>query len=136
MITGCLFWPITFFRPPLFIWIPRLLIFRLSVGLPPLLLRPPTTPLPIIWDWKVKLQAFMLKLLKKRLLYMCFPVSFVKYFRGHFLQNTSKRLLLQNILLFFTSTTAAKCDHWPCFFPFYFKYFQSKHLSFLKVLNN
>ena len=30
---------------------------------------------------------------------MCFPVSFAKYFRASFLQNTSEWLLLQNILL-------------------------------------
>ena len=48
---------------------------------------------------------------KKRLLYTCFPVSLAKYFRVPFLQNTSERLLLQNILLFFTSTSATKCDH-------------------------
>ena len=39
MITGCHFWLITFFRPPPpFIWTPRLLIFRLSLG-PYVLLR-------------------------------------------------------------------------------------------------
>ena len=48
---------------------------------------------------------------KKKLLYTCFPLSFAKYFRAPFLQNTSKRQLLQNIFLFFTSTLATKCDH-------------------------
>ena len=33
-------------------------------------------------------------LLKKRLWHRCFPVNFAKFLRTHFLQNTSKRLLL------------------------------------------
>ena len=71
---------------------------------------------------------------KKRLLYTCFPVSFAKYFRAPFLQSTSGWLLLQNILLFFTLTSATKYYQWSCF-PFLLQVFSEQHLSFLKVLN-
>ena len=93
-----------------------------------------------VWgSFSIKLQPYILIFFffkKKGLLHMCFPVSFAKYFRGPFLQNKSRGLLLQNIFLVFTSTSDTQCYHWSCFFPFYFKYFQSKHFSFLKVLNN
>ena len=50
MITGCHFWRITILRPLLFIWTPRLLRFRLSVGSPPPFIK---TSRPIIWNWRV-----------------------------------------------------------------------------------
>ena len=37
-------------------------------------------------------------LLKKRLWHRCFPVNFAKFLRAPFLQNTSRRLLLQILL--------------------------------------
>ena len=65
--------------------------------------------------------------LKKRFLLTCFPVSFAKYFRALFLQNTSGWLLLQNILVFHVNFSHKMLA--LLFFPFYFKYFQSKHFS-------
>ena len=62
---------------------------------------------------------------KKRFLCRCFPVSFTKRFRGPFLQNTNGWLLLQNILLFFRSTSARKCYHWSCFFLFTLNIFRA-----------
>ena len=61
----------------------------------------------------------------KRFLCTCFPASFAKYFRAPFLKNTSGWLVLQNILLFVTSTSATKCYHWPCFFCFTLNIFRA-----------
>ena len=43
----------------------------------------------------VKLQAASATLLKKRLWHRCFPVTFVKFLRTPFLQNTSGQVLLK-----------------------------------------
>ena len=66
---------------------------------------------------------------KERLMHRCFPVSFTKYFRTLFLQNTPGWLPLLNILfLLVTSTSATK----RCFLqPLLFKYFRDKHCELL-----
>ena len=71
-------------------------------------------------------------LFRKRLLQRCFPVSFTKYSRAPFLQITSGWLLLQNILLLVTSTSATKCYHWPCFFRFTLNIFRANTSFFWK----
>ena len=57
------------------------------------------------------LQLLPETLLKKNILYK-------GVFLSPFLQNTSRWLLLQNILLSITSTAATKCYHWPWVYPF------------------
>ena len=69
----------------------------------------------------IKLQARPATLLKKRLWHRCFPVNFAKFLRKPFLQNTSERLLLdellcREILLFepykFKARTREKGNSW------------------------
>ena len=45
-------------------------------------------------------------LLKKRFWHRCFPVNFAKYLKKPSLQNTSERLLLKNVLLFYNQKIA------------------------------
>ena len=81
----------------------------------------------------LKLQAYILNLFfKKKLLHTCFHVRLAKYFSGPFLQNTPGWLLLQNMLLFFTSTSATKCNHWSCFFLFTLNVFRANISLFWK----
>ena len=68
-------------------------------------------------SFKIRLQAYILIFFKKKRL--C--ASVFKCFRVPFLQNTSGCLLLQNTLLFSTSTSATKCYHWSCFLLFNLK---------------
>ena len=56
-------------------------------------------------------------LLKKRLWHKCFPLSFVKFLRTPFLENTSGRLLLEMIYLtqsYVTSPPVLSCDSSVC----------------------
>ena len=65
----------------------------------------------------IKLQAEPATLLKKRLWHRCFPVNFVKFLRTPFLQNTSRRLLvdlLQNLVKFLKSF---KVNNWISLHP-------------------
>ena len=65
----------------------------------------------------IKLQAEPATLLKKRLWNRCFPVNFVKFLRTPFLQNTSRRLLvdlLQNLVKFLKSF---KVNNWISLHP-------------------
>ena len=50
---------------------------------------------------------------KERFLHRCFPVSFTKYFRAFFLQNTSAWLLLLNSPFLLVALTSARKKTFP-----------------------
>ena len=73
-------------------------------------------------------------LLKKRLWQRCFPVNFVKFLRTHFLQKTSRRLLL--FIHFFAISSVEVIKRFVfekvCFCFWEYNEFKTKHLFLIK----
>ena len=64
--------------------------------------QPPEVFCKKVCSWKLHRihRKTPLFLLKKRLRHKCFPVNFAKFLNAHFLQNTSRRLLLSMTIFF------------------------------------